>query len=136
MKKVFFALFSAVLCVMAFTSCEPIVSGDFIYSLTPADSSTGSSMSYQMSGAEDTMAKCLSETATHLSIGHMTFQKTGELTECDKAMKAAFEKGVNQIEGADDYNSFYVLTDVTIQLTRSDWEDSSKKIVVAEHTFK
>lgn len=137
MKKVFFALFSAVVCMMMFTSCEPAVSGTFTYSLTPAEgASTGSYMSYKTSGAEDTMAKCLGETATPLTIGYMSFQKTGELKDCDKAMQAAFEKGINQIEGADDYNSLFFLTDLTIQLTRSDWEDASKKIVVAEHTFK
>lgn len=124
-------------CLMAFTACEPNESGTFIYSLTPAENSgTGSYMSYKTSGAEDTMDKNLSETATPLSVGYMSYQKTGELKDCDRAMKAAFEKGVNEIEGAADYNSFFILSGFTIQLTRSDLEDSSKTVVVAEHTFK
>lgn len=137
MKKVFLALCSAALCLVLFVSCEPVVSGTFVYSLTPAENTpTGLSMTYQLSGAEDTMDKCLLETATHFSVGFMTFQKSGELKDCDRAMKAAFEKGVKQVEADIENDELFTLKDLTIHLTRSDWEDTSKKIVVAEYTFK
>ena len=91
---------------MAFTACETTMS-DCIYSLTPLDSSTGSYVSYNASGAEDILGKCLAETATPAGVGYMSFVKKGEVKESDKAMKTAFEKGIKQIEGADDYNSFF-----------------------------
>lgn len=121
MKKIFNSMVMVALVAIlsvTFPSCEE-TSGDFLYDVTTsADTSTGSYMSYKASGAEATIIAEVAKVGTQTSQEDTYFILNGKEDKCDKAIKAAVDKGMNTVEASDSYNKLFDLSETTVVITK------------------
>ena len=115
MKKLLTILAVAV-AALCISSCQPVVSGDFLYTITP-EASTGSCMSWQMDSlGEDLILKEV-QSAGGVQLSS-AWKFSGLQTDCDKKVKDIVNSAMNKAEADPKYCSFFDFSDVTVVVTR------------------
>lgn len=112
MKRFIFATFA--LMVLAFTSCQPNVSGDFLYSIMPSsETATGVSMSWQTDPLGEPLIDSQMEKigATQLS---SAWKLSGNKKDCDSRIKNAVDAAMDAAEKDPEYCSFFDFSGMTV----------------------
>lgn len=123
-------MFAIAMCI-GFVSCDNDTKGDFLYDVTvSSDTSTASYMSYKYSGAESAIFTEVEKVAKSVDSSSTTVIMNGKEKDCLKALKAAVDKGMDSVEAAETYGSFYDLSETTVVI-----KDKDSKVVYSR-TFK
>lgn len=110
MKKVLGYL---ALAVLLLSSCEPVVTGEFLYTVKPADeTSTGKSMSWQTDALGE--ALIISEMQKIGTPYNSAWGVKGDKKDCDKLVIDAVNKAMTAAENNKDYCSFFDFSGMTV----------------------
>ena len=111
MKRFIFVAFA--LMALAFTSCQPNVTGDFIYQILPSsETSTGVSMSWQTDPLGE--AKIDAEMQKIGSRLSSAWKVTGQKKDCDNLVKNAVNAAMDAAEKDPKYCSFFDFSGMTV----------------------
>ncbi|MGN0189099.1 MAG: hypothetical protein ACI395_06250 [Candidatus Cryptobacteroides sp.] len=106
MKKFMF-LAAAFIAAISINACQPIVTGQFLYTVMPApETETGRSMAWQAplvseTAGEDLILQELAKVGT--PYGQSAYSVSGEKKECDAKVIAAVNKAMDADEASDSY---------------------------------
>lgn len=124
-----------VICSLVMVSCGETVTGDFMYDVTVSEStSTGSYMSYK-TYAESHILEAIKATGAIQTESNATyFLLNGDRNSCDKKVKAAVEKAMNEVEAWEDYDTTaFIIDEVTVVVERS---NGGEKDIIFSRKFK
>lgn len=128
-KSTVFSLMALAMC-LGFAACEE-TTGDFMYNITTSDDTSNASyMSYKMSGAEAKIFEEVKKVGKEVSSSSTYVVLNGKEKDCDKAVKAAVNKGMDAVEAEEGYNKFFVLSEATVVI-----KDKNEKVIFSR-TFK
>ena len=108
------ALFlAAIAAVLSFTSCEPVVSGEFFYSIEPAeDSKPSTSLTWQLDPlGEKLVNKHMAKIAKKISTA---WTISGLKKDCDMQVIQALDAAMMEAEADRSYNTLFQLGGITI----------------------
>ena len=128
-KSTVFTFMTLAMC-LGFAACTE-VTGDFLYDITTSDdTSSASYMSYKMSGAEAKIFAEVAKVGKEVEASSTYVILSGKEKDCDKAVKAAVNKGMDAVEAEEGYNSFFDLSETTVVI-----KDKNDKVIFSR-TFK
>lgn len=95
------------------SSCEPVVTGEFLYTVKPADeTSTGKSMSWQTDALGEELI--LSEMSKLGTPYNSAWGVKGGKKDCDKLVIDAVNKAMSAAENNDGYCEFWDFSGMTV----------------------
>lgn len=113
LKTILFVCFVATIGLLSNSCSEE--KGDYMYYLTVSDdTSTGSYNSYIYSGAQSTIITEVKKVATEVSTTSYTYQISGKKKDCENAIKAAVDAGMDAVESSSSYGSLFDLSETTV----------------------
>ena len=144
MRKLYLFLAAAV-AVLSISSCKPVVTGQFLYTVQPApETSAGVSTAWQMpmvseTAGEDLILQEIGKVAE--KFGESSYSITGDKTECDKKIIAAVNRAMDADESSASYCTIgdYSGMTVVVYCSANDKGETGSSIldfVIYKRTYK
>lgn len=106
-------IIASALMALLLSSCEPVVTGEFLYTIKPADDTvTGKSMSWQTDALGE--ALIISEMQKIGTPYNSAWGVKGDKKDCDKLVKDAVNKAMTAAENNDAYCEFWDFSGMTV----------------------